>query len=186
MRAIMWDFISLSNGDRWGRNMFNYYRALRPFAGILSVFAICVSAGAQDCSDLMGVHDLLPRMDNQIASREKLAYDNGPLKPGKSGYGFALRETLFEGLKCKANPLFRDQNIVLNCAVATLSKMQAEEISNDVLGCMLENGWGQRGIYLVDAENDITLAKLYTMEDSFSIEFIQIKSFSGSSSNDAP
>ena len=51
---------------------------------------------------------------------------------------------------------------------------------------MLENGWGQRGIYLVDAENDITLAKLYTMEDSFSIEFIQIKSFSGSSSNDAP
>ena len=119
--------ISLSNGQRWGRNsMLNFHLILRPFAGVLSAFAMCVSAGAQDCPDLNDVHGLLPQIDNQIAGPDKLAYNNGPLKPGKSGYGFALREDLFLGLTCKANPLFRDRKIVLNCAVSTPSKAKAE------------------------------------------------------------
>ena len=36
-------------------------------AGFLSTFVICGSAAAQDCPDLAGIHDLLPRIDNQIA-----------------------------------------------------------------------------------------------------------------------
>lgn len=143
-------------------------------------------AAAQSCSDLADVHDLLPRIDNQIAGPDTLAYNDGPLKPGKSGYGFVTREGLFKGLTCKANPLFLDQKIVLNCAVSTSSKAQAEAVSKEVLGCMLENGWGQRGIYLVDPKNDITLAKLYAMEDSFSIEFVQTKPTPGSAASDVP
>ncbi len=166
--------------------MFNFHRVLRPLAAFLSSFVIGVSAHAQECADLGGVHDLLPRIDNQIAGPDSLAYDGGPLKPGKSGYGFALRETLIVGLTCKANPLFRDRKIVVNCAVPTPSKEKADAISEDVLGCLLNNGWGQRGIYLVDPENDITLAKLYSFDDSFSLEFVQVKPIPESSASAAP
>ena len=165
--------------------MLNFHLILRPFAGVLSAFGMCVSAGAQDCPDLNDVHGLLPQIDNQIAGPDKLAYNNGPLKPGKSGYGFALREDLFLGLTCKANPLFRDRKIVLNCAVSTPSKAKAEAISDDVLGCLLENDRGQRGIYMVDPQNDITLAKFYALEDSFSVEFVQIKSTPRRAASDA-
>ena len=82
---------------------------------------------------------------------------------------------MFRDLTCKANPLFRNRKIVLNCAVPTPSKARADAISNKVLGCLLEDGWGQRGIYMIDPDNDITLAKLYSLKDSFSIEFIQVK-----------
>jgi len=156
--------------------MLNYHGIFRPLAIFLSTFVMSMSAAAQDCSDFAGIHELLPQIDRQIEGPDSLAYDEGPLKPGKSGYGFILREPLFTGLTCKANPLFLDRKIILNCAVPTLSKARADAIANGVLGCLLEKGWGQRGIYLVDPKNDITLAKLYALEDSFSIEFVQIKS----------
>ena len=155
--------------------MFDFHRVLGPFAGFLTTFVMSFPAAAQDCPDLGGVHELLPRIDHQISGPDALAYTDGPLKPGKLGYGFVLRQPLFRALTCKANTLFRDQKIVLNCAVPTPSKAQADAISNDVLGCLLKNGWGQRGIYLIDPKNDVTLAKLYALEDSFSIEFVQVK-----------
>ena len=97
--------------------MFNFHRVLRPFAGFLSTLVMCVSVAAEDCPDLMDVHNLLLRIDNQTSGQDTLACSDGPLKPNKSGYGFVLREP----------------------------------------------------------ENDITLAKLYALENSFNIEFVQIK-----------
>lgn len=78
--------------------MINVKYILRPFAGFLSTFAICMAASAQECSDLAVVHDLLPSIDNQISGKNTLAYNDGPLEPGKTGYGFGLRETLFDWL----------------------------------------------------------------------------------------
>ena len=92
--------------------MFNFHRVLRPFAGFVSTLVMCVSVAAEDCPDLMDVHNLFPRIDNQISGQDTLAYSDGPLKPNKSGDGFVLREPLFSELTCKANPLYRDRK---NC-----------------------------------------------------------------------
>jgi len=166
--------------------MFDFYQVLGPFAGLLTTIVMSFPAAAQDCPDLAGVHDLLPRIDDQLSGPDALAYTDGPLESGKSGYGFILKKPLFRALTCKANTLFRDRKIVLNCAVPTPTKARADEIAKDVLGCLLEKGWGQRGIYLIDPKNDITLAKLYALENSFSIEFVQNKSAARSGLSDAP
>lgn len=132
-------------------------------------------ASAENCANLSEIHELLTLIDDQVADQDSLAYGNGPLKAGKDGYGFLLKETLFPGLTCKANTTYYDRKVVLNCYTTTSSKASAEHYYNNVLDCLIGDGWGQRSIYLVDPKNDLTKAKLYTFEESFSVDFVREK-----------
>ena len=143
-------------------------------------------AAADSCPSLSDIHDLLPKIDDQIAGPSALAYSDGPLKPGKTGYGYSLRETLFPGLSCKANTLYHTERTVLNCASPTVSAVKAKALYNDVLDCFIEAGWGQRGIYMVDPYNEATQAKLYAFDDGFSVEFRQDKTARKSAEWTAP
>lgn len=143
-------------------------------------------ASVDKCTNLSEVHDLLTLIDDQVADQDTLAYGNGPLKLGKNGYGFLLKEIFFPGLICKANTTFYDRKVVLNCATTTSSEASAEQFYDMVLDCLIGNGWGQRSIYLVDPKNDLTKAKLYRFEKSFSVDFVREKQSEAFQSGSVP
>jgi len=148
----------------------------------LGVFLLSTFWGGQSqafaqsgCPKFSTFHSLLPEVDRQLASSSKLATTKGPLKPGKIGYGFNLKTSPIKGFRCKANTLYYDRKTVVNCFQETSSKSQSQQKYDYYFSCLIDQGWGQRSIYFVDPSNDRTELKLYSLEDSFSIEFVQQK-----------
>lgn len=138
-------------------------------------FGLASSAQAKDCPNFSIFHDLLPEVNGQLATRNKVKSPNGPLKPRKVGYGFMFKETPIAGFSCKTNTLFIDEKIIANCSRETKSKAESRKLYDHYFDCFIDQGWGQRSIYLIDPFDDRTEAKLYAFDKTFSLEFVQHK-----------